>query len=55
MSSKRIITFRICSNINLPDSNANEPASHGFISYRIKPLSTLTAGTEFTNLAAIYF
>ena len=24
-------------NILLPDSNVNEPASHGFISFRIKP------------------
>ncbi|MBL7914992.1 MAG: T9SS type A sorting domain-containing protein [Bacteroidia bacterium] len=54
MSASGFLHFGFA-NINLPDSNANEPASHGFISYRIKPLSTLTAGAEITNLAAIYF
>ncbi|HKR06808.1 MAG TPA: T9SS type A sorting domain-containing protein [Bacteroidia bacterium] len=42
-------------NILLPDSNVNEPASHGFIRYRIKPLSTLVAGDSIKNKAAIYF
>ena len=42
-------------NILLPDSNVNEPASHGFIRYRIKPLSTLVAGDSIKNNAAIYF
>jgi uncharacterized repeat protein (TIGR01451 family) len=54
MSASGLLHFGFA-NINLPDSNANEPASHGFISYRIKPLSTLNAGAEITNLAAIYF
>jgi len=42
-------------NILLPDSTINEPASHGFIRYRISPKSTLVAGDSITNNAAIYF
>jgi len=42
-------------NIILPDSIINEPASHGFIRYRIRPKSTLFAGDSITNNAAIYF
>ncbi len=42
-------------NILLPDSNTNEPLSHGFVRYRIQPKTTLTAGDSITNFAAIYF
>jgi type IX secretion system substrate protein len=42
-------------NILLPDSNIDEPGSHGFIRYRIKPLSTLVAGDQVKNNAFIYF
>jgi hypothetical protein len=42
-------------NILLPDSNINEPLSHGFVRYRIQPKTTLTAGDSITNFAAIYF
>ena len=42
-------------NILLPDSIVNEPLSHGFVRYRIKPKSTLIAGDSITNNAAIYF
>jgi hypothetical protein len=42
-------------NILLPDSNANEPESHGFVRYRIQPKSNLVAGDAITNNAAIYF
>jgi uncharacterized repeat protein (TIGR01451 family) len=41
--------------ILLPDSNVNEPASHGFIAYRIKPKSTLSIGDTVKNSASIYF
>ncbi len=41
--------------INLPDSNVNEPASHGYISYRIKPNNNLVAGDSIPNTASIYF
>ncbi len=42
-------------NILLPDSNTNEPLSHGFVRYRIQPKTNLTAGDSITNFAAIYF
>ena len=42
-------------NIMLPDSNVNEAASHGFIRFRVKPVSTLTLGNTVPNKAAIYF
>jgi len=42
-------------NILLPDSNINEPQSHGFAHYRIKPKSNLLAGDSIQNKAAIYF
>jgi len=43
------------SNINLPDSNTNEALSHGFIKYRIKPLTTLSEDDTLKNTAYIYF
>ena len=42
-------------NILLPDSNVNEPASHGFVRYKIKPKSNLQVGDSIKNFAAIYF
>ena len=42
-------------NILLPDSNVNEPLSHGFVRYRIQPKTTLNAGDTIPNFAAIYF
>jgi uncharacterized repeat protein (TIGR01451 family) len=49
-----IIEWRF-NNILLPDSNKNEPKSHGFIRYRIRPRSTLALGDQIKNKAAIYF
>lgn len=49
-----IIDFKFY-NILLPDSNVNEPGSHGFVSYRIKPKSTATLGNVIKNTAFIYF
>ena len=43
------------SNIMLPDSNVNEALSHGFIRYRIKPVTTLLAGDSIVNNASIFF
>ncbi|HEU5167375.1 MAG TPA: IPT/TIG domain-containing protein, partial [Chitinophagaceae bacterium] len=43
------------SDIKLVDSIHNEPRSHGFIAYRIKPLTTLTIGDTIHNSASIYF
>ncbi|MGB8193867.1 MAG: T9SS type A sorting domain-containing protein, partial [Chitinophagaceae bacterium] len=42
-------------NIMLPDSNVNEPASHGYVSYRVKVKTTLRVGDEIRNTASIYF
>lgn len=41
--------------INLPHEAANEPASHGFISYRIKPKPTFELGDIAYNNAGIFF
>jgi len=45
----------IFDNINLPDSTANEMASHGFIAYKIKPMDDAVVGDIFSNKADIYF
>ncbi len=42
-------------NILLPDSNVNEPKSHGFVSFSIKPRAAVAANTTILNKAAIYF
>ncbi len=42
-------------NILLPDSNVNEPMSHGFVSFRIKPQPTVAVNSTIPNKAAIYF
>ncbi|MEM7106375.1 MAG: T9SS type A sorting domain-containing protein [Bacteroidota bacterium] len=42
-------------NIMLPDSNVNEPASHGFFLFDIKWKDEPDFGTVFENQAAIYF
>lgn len=43
------------SNIQLPDSNVNEPASHGFITYRIAPQVGIPHLTPIENNAGIFF
>ncbi len=43
------------SNILLVDSNHNEPQSHGYISYRIKPKNGLVVNDVIHNSASIYF
>ncbi|AWI24974.1 T9SS type A sorting domain-containing protein [Flavobacterium pallidum] len=45
----------IFDNIHLPDSTANEPGSHGFIAYKIKPLNNVNVGDVVNNAADIYF
>jgi uncharacterized repeat protein (TIGR01451 family) len=42
-------------NIMLPDSNTNEPASHGHIVYQIRQKNTNIVGDVITNRAHIYF
>lgn len=49
-----ILRFRF-NNILLPDSNVNEPASHGYIRYRIKPLNSTPVNTIVYNTAHIFF
>ncbi|MCB9292270.1 MAG: hypothetical protein H6559_03930 [Lewinellaceae bacterium] len=46
------VTFR---EINLPDSTSNEPGSHGFFSYTIRPAEGILPFTRIENEAAIYF
>ena len=41
--------------INLPDSTTDEPNSHGYIAFRVKPKSTVQVGDIIDNRAAIYF
>jgi len=45
----------IFDNILLPDSNINEPLSHGYLAFRIKAKTNLSAGDYFQNKASIYF
>jgi hypothetical protein len=42
-------------NILLPDSTTNEPASHGFVQFTVKPVPGLQIHDEIINTAAIYF
>jgi hypothetical protein len=53
-NNPREIIWRF-NNIMLPDSNANELASHGFVKYRIRVNQILEAGQEIRNTAHIYF
>lgn len=49
-----VLWFRF-NNILLPDSNTNEPASHGYVRYKIKPVSVMNIGDQILNTAYIYF
>lgn len=42
-------------NINLPDSTSNEPASHGYVDFRIRQQPNNSVGTVINNSAEIYF
>ncbi len=50
--NKLIWTFE---NINMPDSLTNEPESHGFIVFKIKPKADIEDNTTLENSAEIYF
>jgi hypothetical protein len=50
----QVVDF-IFNNIQLPDSNVNEPASHGFIQFKIKQKPGNPIGTIIENTAGIYF
>lgn len=53
-NSNGVVEFRF-DNILLPDSTTNEPASHGFVQYAVKPQSGLSNATPINNTADIYF
>jgi len=42
-------------NINLPTEASDEPGSHGFIAFKVKPSSTVGLGSVIENTAQIYF
>jgi uncharacterized repeat protein (TIGR01451 family) len=48
------VTFRF-NNIQLPGAVVNEPDSHGYIMYRIKPKTTVAVGDSMSGQAGIYF
>ncbi len=52
--SLRLIEFQF-DDIYLPDSNVNEPASHGFIKFKIETNSNLPENTLIENTAHIFF
>ncbi|MCP4437683.1 MAG: T9SS type A sorting domain-containing protein [Aureispira sp.] len=54
ISGDRVLEWKF-SNIMLPDSNTNEPASHGFISFHVEQAPNLPLGTYINNDASIYF
>ncbi|MCX6208298.1 MAG: hypothetical protein NTZ59_02050, partial [Bacteroidetes bacterium] len=49
------IVFFEFRNINLPDSNIDKVKCNGFVSFRVKPLTTLVNGNIVPNKASIYF
>jgi hypothetical protein len=49
-----VLTFSF-NNILLPDSNANEPKSHGYIQFSITPKANLPEKTQIENFADIFF
>jgi uncharacterized repeat protein (TIGR01451 family) len=50
----QVIDFTF-TNIQLPDSNINEPASHGFVKFKINQKANNAIGTVIENKAGIYF
>ncbi len=49
------IVHFIFEDIMLPDSNVNEPASHGFAKFTVSPRSNAALESVIENAAAIYF
>jgi uncharacterized repeat protein (TIGR01451 family) len=45
----------VFNDIMLPDSNANEPESHGHVRFKIRPRVGMVVGESVTNIANIYF
>ncbi|MEM8906428.1 MAG: T9SS type A sorting domain-containing protein [Bacteroidota bacterium] len=54
INNEGILKFNF-NNIELPDSNVNEAASHGFVHFTINPREAIELGTIITNRASIYF
>jgi hypothetical protein len=54
LERNNIVKFHF-EDIMLPDSNVNEPGSHGFIKFRIRHKPGLLPGDVIPNKAAIYF
>ncbi|RYE16673.1 MAG: T9SS type A sorting domain-containing protein, partial [Sphingobacteriales bacterium] len=50
----RVLEWKF-NNIMLPDSNSNEPGSHGYVQYQIRPNTSLVLGDEIENTAQIFF
>ncbi|WP_291129562.1 T9SS type A sorting domain-containing protein [Flavobacterium sp. UBA7682] len=45
----------VFNNINLPDSTNDEPNSHGFVAFKIKPKNNVVLGDVINATAGIYF
>lgn len=54
MRDNRLMEFRF-DNIHLPDSTTNEPESHGYFTFRIKPVPGFSNSDVIENTAYIYF
>lgn len=54
MRGAGIVEF-LFENIQLPDSISNEPGSHGFVKFAVKPRPGLMLGTVVKNFCDIYF
>lgn len=54
LDDRGVATFTFA-NILLPDSTTNEPASHGFVRFRVHQQRDLPDNTRIENRAAIYF
>jgi len=54
ISGENVLVFRF-NDIKLVDSFTNEPASNGFLSFKIEQLQDNAIGTLIKNTAAIYF
>jgi uncharacterized repeat protein (TIGR01451 family) len=54
LTASGLLTFTF-DNILLPDSNVDEPGSHGYVSYRLNHQPNISPGTTVDNTAYIYF
>ena len=54
MYGSRVLEWTF-NNIMLPDSNVNEPLSHGFLKFEVRQNPNLPNGTVLQNSASIYF